>query len=68
MSSRALKVAFLFIVFVGLALTAVAVFTPGWRHYKYQGGPYYGLITYTCGNGNHLVNGENCDHWWKAKY
>lgn len=45
---------------LGLILTLVAIFTPGWRSYKGSGAPDLGLISRYCGQGTREVNQYDC--------
>ncbi|CAD5210960.1 unnamed protein product [Bursaphelenchus okinawaensis] len=51
-TSLILKPTVCFGVFIGTALTAVALFTPGWSTYKGSGNEtvHVGIITYNCGS------------------
>ncbi|CAJ0577868.1 unnamed protein product, partial [Mesorhabditis spiculigera] len=45
----------------------VALFTPGWRSYKGEGAPFFGLITLDCGNGVRYVARPDCHEWFRYK-
>lgn len=64
-----------FFLIIGLLLTLVAIFTPGWRSYKDknshedvliwklisgQGAPDIGLVSRNCGSGNRQVDVYDC--------
>lgn len=56
-----------FFLIIGLLLTLIAVFTPGWRSYKGHGAPDLGLISRYCGQGTREVNQYDCKSYGTFK-
>ncbi|KAI1728590.1 tight junction protein, claudin-like domain-containing protein [Ditylenchus destructor] len=54
-----IKPLFIILVAIGTALTAIAMFTPGWR--LFENGPEIGIITRNCDG---ISNNAECGDWW----
>lgn len=55
---------FIVVVLIGTALTAVSMFTPGWRNYEMGNGNLNtGIIISSCGDSNSL---QGCIDWWEV--
>lgn len=51
---------FIVAVLIGTSLTAISIFTPGWRNYASE---HVGIITRPCSYSDSL---SGCDNWWNV--
>ncbi|VDM70252.1 unnamed protein product [Strongylus vulgaris] len=65
--AKKMRVGFGVIIIFAFILTLIALFTPGWRSYKGDGAPDFGLVSYQCGDGNRKIPDWECSKWSGSK-